>query len=140
MSNYWRLRCMTCNEDIGATWNHGDEWVKRLARRHKEISSAFALLAGDLSDDCDLEIEIKAHYEHLNLEWLLSHRDHDIRAADEYGKVFTLDGEFDPAASTLQAVEWERKDREAKASPTQVHSVQPIRRSSGPLAGRNRRP
>lgn len=132
MSNYWRLRCLTCNEDGGTTWNHGGEWVKKLARRHKEISAACAMLA-DVRDECDLEIEVRAQYEYLNLEWLQAHRDHDVRAADEYGKVFALDGEFDPAASMAWAVEWERKDREAMASPNQVKP--PPR--SGPLAGRN---
>lgn len=85
MSNDWTVACITCGEDLGVGWNHGDDRARELIANREvlaNIAVAKAALKGYTS-----EVRTESYGDLFEVEFFERHRGHDIRAKDEYGAV-----------------------------------------------------
>jgi hypothetical protein len=80
MSCSYDLHCIDCDAGFGVDWNHGDNELARLW----SVREALAKLAAvDLGG-----VEVRHEYRdgHIALGFFATHKDHNVRIRDEYGR------------------------------------------------------
>jgi hypothetical protein len=94
MSNYWSLYCVTCDDECGASWNHGGDRLQRFlgdedaTRALKSISAWYADSDNSFCERMDLTIAgLEGSALHLG-HFLIAHEHHEIVVRDEYGAIF----------------------------------------------------
>ena len=87
MSEYWRLYCVDCNDDLDALdLNHGAEELARLWEARAGIVAA-AKFEKDNLPAC-LEIKIERLGEKFPAWFFVLHENHNVRVKSEYGSLW----------------------------------------------------
>lgn len=90
MSNYWDIKCQTCNAYMGLNLNHGGDTVNEIlsvaAGIEASVFRSFQALYEAVCDDTTIRCR-GSESGRFDLVWLTSHAGHDLRASDEYGHV-----------------------------------------------------
>ena len=88
MSNYWRLHCRDCDDDMGdscgGALNHGEAALLPVIK-HRYVLLAAYELQHHTDEPWWLELEINVRGASMNMDWLKKHSSHELIVADEYG-------------------------------------------------------
>lgn len=77
MSEYWDIRCETCELDMYTSLKNGDHALRVL------WDNRVALIL--IYQQSFNRIRVLADMEHIDMEWLATHNDHDVRVVSEHG-------------------------------------------------------
>ncbi len=91
MSNYWRLHCLTCDEDMGGdrdtmALNHGEKALVLVIKHRDTIIAAYELY--QLEEEWWIEVSISIRGAFMEIDWLMEHREHDLVVRDEYDQEY----------------------------------------------------
>ena len=86
MSEYWRLKCNTCDSETGESANHLDNVLLTVLQNSENFKK---IRNSDLTGY--IEFEVMAHGSEF-IDFAIIHCGHDVIVLSEYGDYITKDG------------------------------------------------
>jgi len=86
MSEYWRLKCNTCNNETDESANHLEHVLLTVLQNSENFKKII-----DSDSFGYIEFEVMAHGSEF-INFVIEHHDHDVVVQSEYGDYITKDG------------------------------------------------
>lgn len=121
MSCNWDVYCVDCDEHVGMSVNHGEEFVRVLVRRREIFESLGLAFEEEKFLLWDPIIKMGGVY--VDVDFFVKHRGHVLRPRNEYGE---FDGmcKANFKCSSCGPVTCDRKDHSMAHNPLHGHTTE----------------